>query len=445
MNIKTKELKENSKGITLIALIVTIVILLILASISIAMLTGENGILKKASEAKEKSIIAEEKEKINLAKQAAFMQANYENRELTLNDIDEELKKDSFYGNSEITESNIIFETNRKNIYYIDNENIQHIGKEGNVGPVITNIELKSTSNTISVKTIALYATEEKDRKYTYYIAKEGETLKEITANTSGEYTFINLVANTKYRIKVKVETSKGTDEKEDTKVTGENTKPEISSVNLSEKTPTSLKIKMLATDADGDKLTYKLYLNNELKTTSEKTNSGSEVILEATKLSNYTTYNYYIEVDDGNDTAKSETKTAKTQCPGNTNYCSGGTVCYEGTSSYCSGGTWDNYSIACETPGCGYYIRNPGSFSLSDPCPRCGSTANHEYQCLKCGKFTTSPCHLTPCSHGYTYSHTVNHECSHGYIYSHTVNCSHNKSNSHYYCNHNNDGVAHD
>lgn len=45
--------KENIKGITLIALIITIIVLLILAGISIAMLTGNNGILTQAKLAKE--------------------------------------------------------------------------------------------------------------------------------------------------------------------------------------------------------------------------------------------------------------------------------------------------------------------------------------------------------------------------------------------------------
>ena len=43
--------KEN-KGITLIALVITIIVLLILAGVSIAMLTGENGILSQAQKAK---------------------------------------------------------------------------------------------------------------------------------------------------------------------------------------------------------------------------------------------------------------------------------------------------------------------------------------------------------------------------------------------------------
>ena len=41
-----KNIKKQEKGITLIALIVTIIVLLILAGISIAMLTGENGNVK---------------------------------------------------------------------------------------------------------------------------------------------------------------------------------------------------------------------------------------------------------------------------------------------------------------------------------------------------------------------------------------------------------------
>ena len=60
MNV-TKNYKENewrNKGITLIALVITIIVLLILAGISIVMLTGDNGILKKATTAKEKTIKA---------------------------------------------------------------------------------------------------------------------------------------------------------------------------------------------------------------------------------------------------------------------------------------------------------------------------------------------------------------------------------------------------
>lgn len=58
---------KQDKGITLIALVITIIILLILAGISIAMLTGENGILTKATQASEKYKIETAREKIQLA------------------------------------------------------------------------------------------------------------------------------------------------------------------------------------------------------------------------------------------------------------------------------------------------------------------------------------------------------------------------------------------
>lgn len=49
--MKEQEQKTNSRGITLIALIITIVILLILAGIVLGTLKGRNGIIKKADEA----------------------------------------------------------------------------------------------------------------------------------------------------------------------------------------------------------------------------------------------------------------------------------------------------------------------------------------------------------------------------------------------------------
>ena len=63
--MKTKYLKET-KAITLIALIVTLIVLLILAGVSIAVLTGENGILNRATEAKTTSAIAKVEELANL-------------------------------------------------------------------------------------------------------------------------------------------------------------------------------------------------------------------------------------------------------------------------------------------------------------------------------------------------------------------------------------------
>ena len=62
-----KNFKKSSKGITLIALVITIIVLLILATVSIATLTGENGILTRAQDARTETEEAEEREAIQLA------------------------------------------------------------------------------------------------------------------------------------------------------------------------------------------------------------------------------------------------------------------------------------------------------------------------------------------------------------------------------------------
>ena len=58
--------KKNTRGITLIALVITIIVLLILAGVTISALSGDNGILTRAKEAKEKTEQAQQKEEETL-------------------------------------------------------------------------------------------------------------------------------------------------------------------------------------------------------------------------------------------------------------------------------------------------------------------------------------------------------------------------------------------
>jgi len=77
--------KTKNRGITLIALVVTIIILLILAGISIMMLTGDNGILTRAGEAKESTEveqIIEEARLDILAKQSTKLKDELTEEEL---------------------------------------------------------------------------------------------------------------------------------------------------------------------------------------------------------------------------------------------------------------------------------------------------------------------------------------------------------------------------
>ena len=72
MKIVLKEILKTHKGITLIALVITIIVLLILAGVAIATLTGDNGIIAKAQQAKMQNDKAAAKEKVDLAIAASF-------------------------------------------------------------------------------------------------------------------------------------------------------------------------------------------------------------------------------------------------------------------------------------------------------------------------------------------------------------------------------------
>ena len=77
---------KNEKGITLIALVITIIVLLILAGISIAMISGEDGILGRAKSASVESKLAEDKEAAIMdlnAAYTAFMEEKYVNENTT--------------------------------------------------------------------------------------------------------------------------------------------------------------------------------------------------------------------------------------------------------------------------------------------------------------------------------------------------------------------------
>ena len=71
MKQNLKERVNGKNGITLIALVITIIVLLILVGVTIATLTGDNGILTKAQNAKEKNAQKTVEEQIKLAVQAS--------------------------------------------------------------------------------------------------------------------------------------------------------------------------------------------------------------------------------------------------------------------------------------------------------------------------------------------------------------------------------------
>ena len=76
--MSTNKWDNRNGGITLIALVITIIVLLILAGVSIAMLTGDNGLLTQAAKAKEATEKAQKEEQAQLADLNSYIENNGE-------------------------------------------------------------------------------------------------------------------------------------------------------------------------------------------------------------------------------------------------------------------------------------------------------------------------------------------------------------------------------
>lgn len=127
MNTLVKKFTNNKNGITLMALVVTIIILLILAGISIGMLSGDNSIIKQAGNAKTQTDIAQEKEILEQATVVAMGKSKYGNIEKQY--LDSELSNYSEVDSTEEVDEGIqvTFKTSRT--YLVD--------ADGNVTQII--------------------------------------------------------------------------------------------------------------------------------------------------------------------------------------------------------------------------------------------------------------------------------------------------------------------
>ena len=121
-----KKTKENQLGITMIALIVTVIVLLILAGISIATLNGDSGIIKKSKEAKEQTEISEEKEVVDRATVQAM--GNNKKGDLIESNLQEELDKIASSGKTEVTDTGDEFE-----VLFKESNRCYMLDKEGNI------------------------------------------------------------------------------------------------------------------------------------------------------------------------------------------------------------------------------------------------------------------------------------------------------------------------
>lgn len=95
---------RNKKGITLIALVITIIVLLILATVSIQAILGENGIVNKAKKAQNQTEIGTEKEQINVAYTSCKLSnVNSVNDTVTAEELEDEMNNSYGLGLVEVT------------------------------------------------------------------------------------------------------------------------------------------------------------------------------------------------------------------------------------------------------------------------------------------------------------------------------------------------------
>ena len=125
---KNKELKpiKKEKGITLIALIVTIIILIILAGITMATLTGEDGLINNANNAKEETEIANEKEIVDRATINAM--GNNKRGNIVREELQNELDRITKVGDTEVEDSGEEF-----NIIFTQTQRYYTVNKDGDI------------------------------------------------------------------------------------------------------------------------------------------------------------------------------------------------------------------------------------------------------------------------------------------------------------------------
>ena len=126
------KIKER-KGITLIALVITIIVLLILAGVSIATLTGDSGILTQSKKSKISTELSSYKEQVELYKQGKYIENN--------NFLAESLT------------------AGKENLFY----NTQPSGEEGNIKTIIENISDEYLEKIEIIKGELLINTKDKD------------------------------------------------------------------------------------------------------------------------------------------------------------------------------------------------------------------------------------------------------------------------------------------
>lgn len=204
--------KENQRGITLIVLVITIILIIILAGISANLVFGENGIIKKTQSAQEKSNIARISEKLEIEKTNVGV---YKNNIVKLEDYMEQIKGKGIITDEDVTpigsiQSIIVVEGKYHFLLEENNGNLEitYMGTAKTIKPMILNVDLSNTTNSITAKVNTVYA---EGGTYRFLIKdNEAGEYEEKLNQLGSEYTYLSLEENKKYYIKIEVTGTNG-------------------------------------------------------------------------------------------------------------------------------------------------------------------------------------------------------------------------------------------
>lgn len=124
-----RKMLKNKNGITLIALVVTIVVLLILAGVTLNLVLDNNGIIQKSKEARSETIFADEKEKVEMAYVSAALKKLGDT--VTAEELQEELDLSVGTGKTVVTTNgdgtlNVLFNATENN-YNVDEGTVEKV------------------------------------------------------------------------------------------------------------------------------------------------------------------------------------------------------------------------------------------------------------------------------------------------------------------------------
>ena len=120
---------KNNRGITLLALAVTIVVLLILTSIGIKLTLGNNGIIGEAKNAKEQAEIDEEKGIVKRATTVSLIRSK--GSKVEQNTLEKALDDETGEGKTEVNDVGEVFE-----VVFVDSNRYYEVDEDGNISDV---------------------------------------------------------------------------------------------------------------------------------------------------------------------------------------------------------------------------------------------------------------------------------------------------------------------